>query len=156
MKFITLGQYFYTLYSVLLGVLLFPIFLFTLSYLISEKIPSQSSALLFACAGLVACDWLVSFILFNKKIKSIRNRQGLRLKLEKYFDITIVRYILNAAGCLLLAYGFYRSGADYFTVLFIINLLLLGLVWPTPAKVCRDLKLKGDEREMVYYKKDIL
>lgn len=156
MKFITIGQYFYALYSALLLILLLPIFAFILSYLFFEKASASSPALLFAFAGLAACDCLISFILFNKKIKSIRNHQGLRLKLEKYFRITIVRYILIMTGCLLLAYGFYLSGTDYFTVMFAGNLALLGVVWPTPGKVCRDLKLRGDEREMVYYKKDIL
>jgi hypothetical protein len=39
---------------------------------------------------------------------------------------------------------------------FLIQLILAGIVWPTSSKVSSDLKLRGDEREMVYYKKDVL
>jgi hypothetical protein len=98
-----------------------------------------------------SCD---SVLIFNKKIKSIRKDQGLRLKLEKYSDLTIVRYSLIAAVCLVLAYGFYLTKDDMITGMFAITLILLGVLWPRSAKVCRDLKLRGDEREMVYYKKD--
>lgn len=158
MKFITIGQYFYTLYSVLLLILLLPIFCFIISYsfLPRESFAAPPPTLLAGFAAIIACDWLISFILFNKKIKTVRNHQGLRLKLEKYFYITIVRYIVIASGCFVLACGFYYYGADFFTACFAGNLLLLGLLWPTPAKVCNDLKLRGDEREMVYYKKDVL
>lgn len=41
---------------------------------------------------------------------------------------------------------------EYFIIM--VGLLLAGLLWPTSRKVSVDLKLRGDEREMVYYKKD--
>jgi len=30
------------------------------------------------------------------------------------------------------------------------------LLWPTPKKAARDLRLRGDEWQMVYYQKDSL
>ncbi len=105
-------------------------------------------------SAIVGTDLLFMFIFFNKKIKSIRNGQGLRLKLEKYFQLTIVRYSFGVISCLVLAYGFYITKDDIFTALFIFCLIVLGMLWPTAAKVCRDLRLRGDEREMVYFKKD--
>ena len=79
-----------------------------------------------------------------------------KLKLEKYFYITIVRYIVFAMACLILASAFYLTRDDLLTDLFAVNLLVMGLLWPTARRVCNDLKLKGDEREMVYYKRDQL
>jgi hypothetical protein len=158
MKFIFIGQYFYKLYSTVLCIVLLPLFTFIVAYAFSPPpIPSQHSFLLLsALAAVVISDWLTVFIFFNKKIKSIRHHQGLRLKLEKYFHLTIVRYILIGSGGMVLALGFFITGNDLFTALFVINLLLAGLIWPLPPKVSNDLALRGDEREMVYYKKDEL
>ena len=157
MDFFTIEQYFNKLFSALFVILLVPIGAFIGSYLRSvEVIASQINFSVdhHYLGAIVAADWLLIFILFNKRIKSIRNGQGLRIKLEEYFRLTIVRYIGGAAGCLVLAYGFYFSNDDLYTGAFVVSLLVLGLLWPTSPKVCRDLKLRGDEREMVYYKKD--
>jgi hypothetical protein len=157
MKWITIGQYFYRLYIVVLLILMVPIFSFVSVYVFFSSMPIQPVAFfltplhlfLFMTAMLV-----IQFLIFNKKIKSIRKDQGLRLKLEKYSNLTIVRYSLIAAVCLVLACGFYLTKDDMITGMFAFTLILLGVLWPRSAKVCRDLKLRGDEREMVYYKKD--
>jgi hypothetical protein len=156
MKWNTLGQYFYKLYIVVLVIQLVPIFSFILVYVlappVSIKLPYWSSPLNLSVVVLAVL--LIQFLIFDKKIKSIRKDQGLRLKLEKYFRLTIVRYILLGVVSLLLAYGFYLTKDDRITGLFAITLILFGVLWPRSAKVCSDLKLRGDEREMVYYQKD--
>jgi lysylphosphatidylglycerol synthetase-like protein (DUF2156 family) len=158
MKFISIGQYFYKLYSAVLCIVLLPVLMFIIAYVFSAPVtPSQHSLLLLlSLSVVVVSDWLIVLFFFNKKIKSIRHHQGLRLKLEKYFRLTIVRYMVIATGCIVLAAGFFITGDDLFTGLFVISLILIGLVWPAPAKVSNDLGLKGDEREMVYYRKDVL
>jgi hypothetical protein len=156
MKWITIGQYFYRLYIAVLLIQLVPIFSFILVYVlappVSIRLPGWSTPLYLS--GVVITVLLIQFIIFNKKIKSIRKDQGLRLKLEKYSRLTIVRYSLIGVVSLLLAYGFYLTKDDRITGLFAFTLILLSVLWPRPAKVCSDLKLKGDEREMVYYQKD--
>jgi hypothetical protein len=107
-------------------------------------------------AGIVITLWVVSFLLFNKKIKSARKGQGLRDKLEKYFSITIVRFNIFALCGLLLSLAFLFSADGFFTICFIAQLTMCGILWPRSTKVSNDLKLRGDEREMVYYKKDTL
>lgn len=157
MDFFTIEQYFNKLFSALFVILLVPIGVFIGSYLRSVgpiSTPISFSTDHYYLAAIVVADWVLIFILFNKRIKSIRNGQGLRVKLEEYFRLTIVRYICGALGCLVLAYGFYISNDEVYTGTFVVSLLVLGLLWPTSPKVCRDLKLRGDEREMVYYKKD--
>jgi hypothetical protein len=156
MKFITIGQYFYKLSNTILLVLLVPIFSFVAVYFLSTAAAgsSPSWATLINLSIAVAVDWIIMLLIFDKKIKSIRKDQGLRLKLEKYFRLTIVRYTMIAAASMLLAYAFYITHDDRLTALFALNLLMLGVLWPTSSKVCNDLKLRGDEREMVYYKKD--
>ena len=159
MQWITIGQYFYKLYSVVLLILLVPIAAFIFLYWQPIGNDAQQALVLenaFPPLVIALISWLLMFFFYNKKIKSIRNDQGLRLKLEKYFRLTIVRYILGVLGTLALAYGFYVTGDNRFTGIFVAGLVMLGLLWPTSSKVCRDLKLRGDEREMVYFKKDYL
>lgn len=158
MDFFTISQYFNKLFSVLLLILLLPIFVFCAIYLGSSfGEPDQYSATAHVVVlPFVATDWLIIFFLFNKKIKSIPKDQGLRIKLEKYFRLTIVRYSLGAVACLVLAFGFHLTKDDVYTVSFMASLLMLGILWPVAPKVCKDMKLRGDEREMVYYKKDVL
>ena len=157
MDFFTIEQYFNKLFSALFVILLIPIGAFIGSYLGSiDPTGAQTNFSLhpYYLAAIVAADWLLIFVFYNYRIKSIRNGRGLRVKLEEYFRLTIVRYICGSVGCLVLAYGFYISNNELFTGAFVVSLLALGLLWPTSPKVCRDLKLRGDEREMVYYKKD--
>lgn len=156
MQFITIEQYFYKLYNALLFILLVPIFGFIFVYFQPSAVNTiqESFHLRLQFSAIIVIDWLVMFYLYNKKIKSIRKGQGLRIKLEKYFDLTIVRFMIIISGSLILAVGFYFRRDDFITGLFALNLILAGILWPLPSKVCNDLKLKGDEREMVYYKKD--
>lgn len=159
MQFLTIGQYFYKLYNAVLLILLVPIVAFIMVYFqVSGALaPAQQSyALLITLALIVLLAWIVIFIFFNKKIKPIRTGQGLRIKLEKYFYLTIVRYLILSIGCMVLAFGFHQTADDLFTGMFVLNLVLAGVLWPTAAKTSKDLKLRGDEREMVFYKKDTL
>lgn len=138
--------------------LLLPLLTFLALYLQAfETLPKLPQPYLdLVLPGVLTINWAIAFYLFDKKIKSIRNDQGLRAKLEKYFALTIVRYIQITGGHLFLAAGFYITQEDVVTGIFVASMVLAGLLWPTSAKVCKDLKLRGDEREMVYYKKDEL
>jgi hypothetical protein len=137
-------------------ILLIPIFAFVLIYFLSVPVLFGTPIWPFrlASSGIVAISWAMMIFFFSKKIKSIPIGQGLRLKLEKYFRLTIVRYTMVIFLCVVLAGGFYITHDDFITGLFAVNLIVLGFIWPTASKVCNDLKLRGDEREMVYYKKD--
>jgi hypothetical protein len=157
MDFVSITEYFYKFSSRLLVMLLLPITAYIWLYMTpikqSTDIDSNFNAFLLATIGLL---WIFNFILFNKKIKSIRNGQGLRIKLEKYFSLTIVRYSLFTFCALICCVSFYITRDDFFTACFVVQLILCGLLWPRSAKVSNDLKLRGDEREMVFYKKDKL
>lgn len=61
---------------------------------------------------------------------------------------------MASTGCILLAVGYYVTADEHLTILFMVSLAGMIVMWPRPAKVCRDLRLRGDEREMVYFRKD--
>jgi hypothetical protein len=156
MNFITISQYFYKLYNTIFLVLLIPLACFIVLYAqpLGYTQPDDSSFLFYLSIAFTAFDWIIVIFLFDKKIKSIPNDQGLRVKLEKYFGLTIVRYSLIALDSIGLAVIFLLTRNDLLTGLFSLNLLGLAVLWPTSGKVCRNLRLRGDEYEMVFYKKD--
>ncbi|HEY0652305.1 MAG TPA: hypothetical protein VGD65_04215 [Chryseosolibacter sp.] len=157
MEYFTIGQYFTKLNIRLLLIVLTLIITFVAAYFLTAFDPEPRLWLTRTqIAGIIGANWLLMFLYYLKKIKSIAKDQGLGLKLTKFFYLTIVRYIIIAFGCLFLVYSFYITKDDVITGVFVLNLVLMAILWPTSAKVCRDLKLRGDEREMVYYKKDEL
>ena len=157
MNFISITQYFNKLHSALLGLLIVPLLVFiALYFFLNGSPPSPRNAyLIMIVSSAMLMDWWVAMLIFNKKIKSARNEQGLGRKLDKYFQITIVRYSLFSSGSLIMALGLYLSRNDIFAGLYLAGLVVAGILWPTGAKACSDLRLRGDEREMVYFKKDV-
>jgi hypothetical protein len=155
MNFITITQYFNKLQIVLFALLIAPLLVFITLYFFAGAVTADHRREYFIIIPAVAAlDWLMAMIIFNKKIKSLRKAQGLGPKLDKYFGLTIVRFSLISSASLILALGFYLSRSDVFSILYAAGLVFAGILWPTSGKVTDDLQLKGDEREMVYFKKD--
>ena len=159
MEFISINEYFYKLFSRLLLMLMVPIFAFIALHFPALQQVDDSNASSFTPKYVilsVASLWLIGIIFSIKKIKSARKGQGLRAKLQKYFWLTIVRYGLLAIACLILATGFFMTHEDNFTYAFLFHMLMAAIMWPHGPRVAQELKLRGDEREMVYYRKDSL
>ena len=157
MEFFTIGQYFTKLHIRLLMIVLVLIIAFVSAYFLTAFDPEPQPWLSYTqMTAIISGVWLIVFVYYLKKIKSIAKDQGLGIKLTNFFYLTIVRYITLALGCLFLLYSFYITKDDRITGIFAVNLALMAVLWPTSTKVCKDLKLRGDEREMVYYKKDQL
>ena len=129
MTFISISQYFNKLHSVLFLLLIAPLLTFiALYFLLAEMPPDPRRDYLVIIPSAALVDWLVATIIFNKKIKSARNAQGLGVKLDKYFGLTIVRFGLFSAGSFLLAVGFYLTRSDIFTGLYLTGLIASGLI----------------------------
>ena len=157
MEYFTIGQYFTKLNIRLMLIILILVVGFIAAYFLSAYDIEAKPWLSFnKTLSIVAGIWIIMFLYYFKKIKSIAKDQGLGLKLTKFFYLTIVRYILLALASIFLMYGFYITKDDKLTGIFVANLALMAMLWPTSKKVSNDLKLRGDEREMVYYKKDVL
>lgn len=155
MNFISIRQYFNKLQIVFLALMMIPLFAFIAIYLASgADAPRPGVGYYFGIPCLAVLDWILAIVTFDKKIKSARNAQGLGKKLDKYFYITIVRYCLVSSASLILAVGFFLVRSDLFTALYLVSLFASALFWPTGPRVARELMLKGDEKEMVYFKKD--
>lgn len=158
MDFTSIKEYFYKLWSRLLLLLIIPIFVFISLHIVHTPITSGYDDVVISNAVTltVVLVWLAALFLNFKRIKSARKGQGLRQKLEKYFELTTVRFSLIGLVCLILAVGFAFTLANYYTYAFVAHLVLAGLLWPGGRRVAQELRLRGDEREMVYHRKDRL
>ncbi|MDQ2657913.1 MAG: hypothetical protein M3Y60_10880 [Bacteroidota bacterium] len=156
MSFISIHQYLSKLQVVFLALLIAPLLAFIVLHFLPEQNPPDSPVLQNVLIGAALLDGLLAVILFNKKIKSARKAQGLGAKLDKYFSITIVRYSFLSSSGLILAVGFFLTHSNVFTVFYLVSLIFSILLRPTGPRVSNDLMLKGDEREMVYFRKDAL
>lgn len=155
MNFITISQYFNKLQILFFVLLMIPLLFFIVLYFFFSEYPTEHRTEYFIIILAAAfADWLLAVITFNKKIKSARNAQGLGAKLEKYFQITVVRFAFLSSAGLILAIGFLLTSSDLFTGVFLVSLVLSAFYWPTGPRVSKELMLRGDEREMVYFKKD--
>lgn len=164
MKYNSVPEYFYKLYSRLYALLLIPLLTFGVLYWkmktgdingLSQDIELNQIFLLVFIL-IVMADWLTAFFYFKAKVKSILTLGSLGERLDKYYVFTVVRFSLIVSGLVLLVFGFYLTEDLYFTILFVANLIGLAFFWPTSAKVCDDLNLKGEERRLILYKLDKL
>lgn len=160
MKYNSVPEYFYKLYGRLYALILLPLVCFGLLYwemktgnieAFSQDI-QLNQLLLLAIIVVLLTEWIVSFFLFRSKLKSILTLGSLGARLDHYYRFTLVRFSLLVSGLILLAAGFFITRDQYFTILFVGSMVGLGVLWPTSAKVCDDLNLKGDERKLVLYK----
>lgn len=164
MKYNSVPEYFYKLHGRLYALLLIPLLTFVVLYWklktgeIKGLLQGQgfNYIILLAILIIVLVDWVASFVIFRKNVKSILTLGSLGDRLDHYYRFTLLRFILIMSGLTLLAIGFYLTEDQYFTMLFIASMIGLAFFWPTSAKVCDDLGLKGDERRLVLYKLDKL
>lgn len=164
MKYNSVPEYFYKFHARLYALVLIPLLTFVVLY---AKIKSGDSirilqditpyyVLLPVFIVMMLAAWVASFILFRSNIKSILTLGSLGERLDHYFRFTIVRFLLLVTGLMLPVIGFVLTEDYFFTILFVANLIGIACFWPTPAKVCNDLNLKGEERRLILYKPDKL
>lgn len=164
MKYNSVPEYFYKLHSRLYALLLIPLLTFVALYWKMKtgdiKGLSQDTGfnyiILLVVIFIVLVDWVASFLIFRRNIKSILTLGSLGDRLDRYYRFTLFRFLFMMSGLILLAIGFYLTEDKYFTILFAASLTGLAFFWPTSAKVCDDLNLKGDERKLILYKLDKL
>jgi len=107
------------------------------------------SLIALALVNLTTVHWLSV-----KRLRKYSAEIGLGRKLDRYYEVIMFRMKACSASSLMMAVGMMLTGSQVFGISFIVILLWTLLMWPTSSRACRDLRLKGDEYEMVLYKKD--
>ncbi len=90
----------------------------------------------------------------NRKASIIAQQVGLGIKLEKLGTLLTIKLWLISLTVVMMPLALLFTHQAYFSVAFGILVLWFFLQWPTPGRVCRLLRLRGDEREMVITRGD--
>jgi len=161
MKFSSVREYFQKLYNILYAIVLAPVLCFGYVYLEAGYGTSPMSApaaedvlsyvvILFQMALVIA-----SLGTFSKKLKALRNIEGLRERLNAYGRATIIRFILVSVTAFLGVAGLLFAANPIHVGLFVLLMILLSFWWPSPHKLSRDLRLGREERELVMRRGDV-
>jgi hypothetical protein len=163
MKFNSLQEYFYKIQNFIFMLILVQLMAFigtVVGPLATYEVPGldKTQAVFVACfvSATAVIGYVWATFLFRKNTGLISKLIGLSLKLERYYYATLWRYSVGTLSGILVTFGFLLTRHIAFIGLYGFFFFLFFIAWPWPSKVCRDLKLKGDEKEMVLYKKHTL
>jgi len=162
MNFSSIKEYFYKLGNRCYFLVLLPLAVFI--YLFRQLMTSQmepmikDEPLVYIIIAIMTAFALVNLTtvhgIAKRRLKKYSAEVGLGRKLDRYHEIVMFRIAASSASSLMMAAGLLLTGSELFGLLFIGILLWTPLQWPTARRACRDLQLKGDEYDMVFYKKD--
>lgn len=110
-------------------------------------------------------EWLNAFLLalaiallafqqinFKRNINSIKVKDlGLEEKIRGYSKATTIRYVLLALVGFIAAAGLLFYGNAGFTVSYAITLILVSVAKPSPERINKLFRLRGEEKELVRY-----
>ncbi len=162
MNFTSLREYFYKLVNRCYLLVLLPLAVFIYIYyqLLSKKIVPYIqdepliTIILVAIIVLSLVNLTTVYWLSRRRLKKFSTEVGLGNKLDRYFEIIMFRMSACSASSLAMAIGLFLTGSEWFAICFIVVLGWVMLQWPSSRRACRALALKGDEYEMVLFKKD--
>jgi hypothetical protein len=160
MNYSSIKEFFYKLYNICLVMIFVPVcaFLFIYYLAFTGKISptiqtDRVQYIILASFPLLAIlDLTIVHLVTKKRFALLRKETSLGIRLEKYFSIASLRISAIVATSLFMAAGLYLTGNELFAVYFLLLLLWFYIQWPSPNKVSKDLKLRGDEEKMVLTK----
>lgn len=138
----------------LLIILPLPVFGFVYLYsqrrLFEINLPELSSWWESFLLGMLTMLLLFQWYFFRTAIKDILNQDlSLEERMVAYGQKTLLRFWILFASAILSAAGLLLFDHAIFTVTFAITLVMLSIAKPSPHRVVRILKLKGEEKEAV-------
>ena len=107
MKYNSIREYFYKLHNLLYAFILLPLLVFVVLYWQIQGgnlsgpfyLDTMVTQILIALMGAVIfTDWVISLLLFNRGLKSIRKIQSLGERLDRYFSLTVLRFAIILSG----------------------------------------------------------
>ncbi|NJM25283.1 MAG: hypothetical protein HC859_07125 [Bacteroidia bacterium] len=88
---------------------------------------------------LALVEWIVSGFLFSSRLKQYKLLSSLGERMEKYADLTIVRFSIVSCSGLFLGVGLYLTHHPIFIAMFVFNIILMSLVCPCRASCVATL-----------------
>ncbi|NOS56338.1 MAG: hypothetical protein HOP37_08800 [Cyclobacteriaceae bacterium] len=160
MNYSSLREFFYKLYNICLLMMFLPIGTFLVIYYllltnqISPSIQSEQveQIILIVFPILAVLDLTIVHLVVRRKFSLLNREISLGVRLEKYFSVAVIRLSAIVATSLFMAAGLFLTGSEWFAIFFLVLVIWLAFQWPTPRRVSKDLKLRGDEEQMVLTK----
>ncbi len=164
MKFSSIKEYFYKLYNVCYLITLVPLAVFIYLYLklqvvaVNSIIQSPRYVLIAQVVFFVTVFFSLTSVhlAIRNKMRLLTNQFGLGDKMDKYFSYSVIRIAAGGLASVIVGGGLFLTGSEIFSIYFLLILLWMAYHWPMPKKMCAELALKGDEKEMILYKRESL
>jgi len=133
-----------------------PIPFFGFVYLNSEnpivflEIPQMAEFWEYFGLGMVFTLLIAQYVIFQKETKYIvASGSDLNRKLFSYSKVSVKRFKILFFAALMAAGGLLLFGNAGFTIAFAITLVFFSAAKPSPDRIIRSLKLKGEEKDLV-------
>jgi hypothetical protein len=160
MKFNSMKEYFSRLSNTGYQLMMVPLLIFILYYaqtlvelsfllVVPEKMIPMTTTVIAALSVLILT---VVQLKTAQRAKKIAKEVGLGIKLEKLADVLVWKMRWLSAVAFVMPVTLLLSGSYNFSIGFVILFAWYFVQCPSPARVSRLLKLKGDERKMVITK----
>lgn len=147
-------------FHLLVGVPLLP---FALLYLeiSAERIEPATTNMTF----IIAMQYIIPFycllitglaiLRFRRELGEMRKQEALKDKLMLYFNASMIKYVLVFSGSIVAVFGLLMTTSHLYSVMYLITLFTFSLNRPTLRRISRDLKLEGEDKEIILNKGDL-
>ena len=157
MNFSSIKEYFYRLQSRCYALVLLPVMLLITIYamqrfanLIFTTEEADLAFVLKIALPVVAILKLTSVHLVTYfKLKKMRKLKGMGERLDQYASLVTLKMIAGVFASFFMLVGLALTADQLFIAFFLLSLLYILVQRPTPSRLSRQLKLKGDERELI-------
>lgn len=119
------------------------------------KDPELSEILIYILPTLAIVTAGLAFLQYRRAIPKVKEIADFRQKLDAFSQALIQKYALLEFSSIISVVGIYLTADVIYIALYLFMLLFLSLHRPTVYRIVRDLKLKGEEKEIVLHKKDL-
>ena len=157
MNFSSIKEYFYRLQSrcyafVLLPVLLL-IALYAMQRFTSLHFTTLNDDLIFsvqiALPAMALLELTSVHLAAFLKLKKIRKLKGMGERLDAYAILVTMKMIAGDVASVMMLAGLVLTGEELFIGFFMLCLAFILFQRPTPARLSRQLQLRGDEKELI-------
>ncbi len=134
----------------------FPLLLFVYIYLESGKVTVEpqldgevSRAVVIGTYVIAVGMVLFAFRRYGQALRQLSESMAFWDKIKFYRHLALLHYTLLTGVLALIVLGFFLTHSRWFTLGFVLVLVALSIHRPTLDKICRDLRLKPEERKQV-------
>jgi len=104
---------------------------------------------LIAAILIVVADLTIVHLWWMLKIKRLQSLNEISRKMEGYFSLTVTKMIVYCFACFITSIGFFLTGSEWFSGLFVALELALVFQWPSRRSFCSQFLLRNDEKAMI-------